>query len=455
MNSINELEQAKFLSVSALNRYLAYRFEHDDNLNNVYLEGEISNLKYSGGHLYFSLKDQDSEISAIMFANNVKMLNFEPVDGILVQAVGKVGIYQKRGTYSITIRMMIQKGVGILYQQFLELKKKLDEEGLFLDVHKKKLPIYPKTIGIITSATGEAINDITSTINRRYPLVKLVLYPALVQGLDAPKDLIRALDLAYKNKDLDLIIIGRGGGSFEDLSCFNDEELARKLFLSPVPTISAVGHQGDYTIVDFIASVRAATPTAAALIAVRDKQDIMQDISHLSQNLKSNFSTYLIHLEKNLKKYSESYVLTHFDEYLDRYLNRFNVLFNKLKQYSPEAIIQNRINLCDNYKSRLCIAYENNLKEKQLYFDLLNTKMKNGFNNLFNVLNTNFNHLKQKLDLLNPYNLMDKGYALTYQDGNVISSVKDLRSDKDLIIRYKDGIVKSKILKIDEEQNGK
>ena len=151
MNNINELEQARFLSVSALNRYLAYRFEHDDNLVNVYIEGEISNFKYSGGHLYFSLKDQESEISAIMFANNAKMLNFEPQDGMLVKAVGRVGVYQKRGTYSITIRLMIQKGIGLLYQQYLDLKKKLEDEGLFLDVHKKKLPLYPKTIGIITS----------------------------------------------------------------------------------------------------------------------------------------------------------------------------------------------------------------------------------------------------------------------------------------------------------------
>ncbi len=451
MNYISELEQAKFLSVSALNRYLAYRFEHDDNLNNVYLEGEISNFKYSGGNLYFSLKDQDSEISAIMFQSNARMLNFEPQDGMFVQVVGRVGVYQKRGTYSITIRMMIQKGVGILYQQFLDLKKKLEEEGLFLTEHKKKLPIYPKTIGIITSKTGEAINDLTSTLNRRFPLVKIVLYPALVQGLDAPKDLIRALNLAYQNKELDLIIIGRGGGSFEDLACFNDEALARKLFLSPVPTISAVGHEGDYTIVDFVASKRAATPTLAAAIAVRDKQEIIQDINHLSQNLKSIFRTYLIHLEKQLNKNKDSYVLSHFNEYLMRFENRLKVNVNRLKQFSPAMVIKNQQDLLVNYKNRLIQSMNHFLNQEQMNLTYLKSQMANNYNNLYNANLNKYDQLYQKLSLLNPLCLMDKGYAITYQNSRVISSIHDLNQDDELIVRYKDGKIKTKIIDISEE----
>ena len=451
MNYISELEQAKFLSVSALNRYLAYRFEHDDNLNNVYLEGEISNFKYSGGNLYFSLKDQDSEISAIMFQSNARMLNFEPQDGMFVQVVGRVGVYQKRGTYSITIRMMVQKGVGILYQQFLDLKKKLEEEGLFLTEHKKKLPIYPKTIGIITSKTGEAINDLTSTLNRRFPLVKIVLYPALVQGLDAPKDLIRALNLAYQNKELDLIIIGRGGGSFEDLACFNDEALARKLFLSPVPTISAVGHEGDYTIVDFVASKRAATPTLAAAIAVRDKEEIIQDINHLSQNLKSNFRTYLIHLEKQLNKNKDSYVLSHFNEYLMRFDNRLKVNVNRLKQFSPAMVIKNQQDLLVNYKNRLIQSMNHFLNQEQMNLTYLKSQMANNYNNLYNANLNKYDQLYQKLSLLNPLCLMDKGYAITYQNSRVISSIHDLNQDDELIVRYKDGKIKTKIIDISEE----
>ena len=429
MNSLSELEQAKFLSVSTLNRYLAYRFEHDDNLATVYLEGEISNCKFSGGNLYFSLKDQDSEISALMFQSNVRTLSFTPQDGMLVQTVGRVGIYQKRGTYAITIRAMMKKGVGLLYQQYLDLKKKLDDEGLFLDIHKKKLPLYPKTIGVITSKTGEAINDITSTINKRYPLAKIVLYPALVQGSDAPKDLIRALDLAYHNRELDLIIIGRGGGSFEDLACFNDEALARKLFASPVATISAVGHEGDYTIVDFIASTRAATPTAAAMKAVCDQKEIMIDLGHLKQNLMTNFNTYLFNLSKHLAKYADAYVLKHFDEYLLRYDNRYNNLVNRLKMYSPSSVIQNQLVKMDNLQERM------------------NKAMVNLYQTRFTLLK----HLKQKLDIVNPLNLMEKGYAITYQDGKVITSLEHLDLTKNLTIRYKDGQVITKILEIKED----
>mgnify|MGYP003821828257 CR=1 FL=1 len=240
-----KFKEARFLNVSALNRYLNNKFEMDEHLQEVYLQGEISNFKKSGKHYYFSIKDEFSEISAMMFYPDNYNLDFKPQDGTLVQVMGKVQIYVKKGTYAIVVKKMVEQGIGLLYQQFLDLKAKLSQEGLFDVSIKLPLPEYPKNVAIITAPTGDAIYDIISTFNRRLPFAKLTIYPALVQGVDAPFDLMRALKEVYQQNTHDVLIIGRGGGSFEDLSCFNDERLARLLFASPIPTVSAIGHESD------------------------------------------------------------------------------------------------------------------------------------------------------------------------------------------------------------------
>ena len=455
MNNIQELEQAKFLSVSALNRYLAYRFDRDENLDNVYLEGEISNFKISGRNLYFSLKDNDSEISAIMFYNNARDLNFAPEDGMLVQAVGKVAVYEKRGTYSINIRMMIIKGVGLLYQQFLNLKEQLGKEGLFDEAHKLPIPLYPNNIGVITSATGEAINDITSTLKKRYPLAKVVLYPALVQGLDAPKDLIRALHLAYQNDELDLIIIGRGGGSFEDLACFNDEELARTLYQAKIPTISAVGHEGDYTIIDFVASLRAATPTAAALLATRDKNDIQMDIDNLEQMLKSNLRSLFNQKELQINYLANSYVLSNFQSRLDNYQHLLDKTISRLREHSPKHLLEEKslkINNCEQLLTKNLHLVINQYIELNKQNNL---KLNNLYHNYLNNIDNYYHHLNQKLIILNPLNLMEKGYAIVYQDSQIITKINDLDKEQNIDIYLSDGMIKANILEIKEKNNGK
>ena len=312
-NQSDEFKNARFLSVSALNRYLAYKFDIDVHLQNVYLEGEISNFKVSGKHFYFSIKDEFSEISAMMFYPSTKLINFDISDGMQVKVVGKVGVYEKRGTYSIICKKIEKSGIGALYQEFLDLKEKLNAEGLFDAKYKKTVPEFPKKIAVVTSPTGEAINDIISTINKRYPLVEVVLYPALVQGNDAPKDLIRALNSAYQDETIDCLIIGRGGGSFEDLACFNDEELARTLFSAPFPTISAVGHEGDFSICDFVASLRAPTPTGAAMLACKDKKDIIENINIFEQRLRSAYRSYLEKVNIQYKNIANSYALTKFN----------------------------------------------------------------------------------------------------------------------------------------------
>ena len=257
----------RYLTVSALTNYLAYKFENDPHLFKVYLKAEISNVRLSKGILYFVLKDEDSEINALMFSKDLSKINFKIEDGKKVLVCGRVSLYKKRGTYAITVSQMEEAGLGDAYLNFQRLFKKLSAEGLFEEKYKKSIPLFNHKIGVVTSQTGDAINDITSTIKKRYPLSEIILYPAIVQGEDAPKSIIDAINKANMDAVCDCLIIARGGGSIEDLSCFNDEELARVIFSSSIPTISGVGHEADFTICDYVSSKRAPTPTGAGVIA--------------------------------------------------------------------------------------------------------------------------------------------------------------------------------------------
>ena len=447
----DELKQAKFLSVSALNRYLSYKFDMDIHLQTVYLEGEISNFKISGKHMYFSIKDEFSEISAMMFYPNNTKLNFEVKDGLVVQVVGKVGVYEKRGTYSIVVNKMIQAGIGALYQEFLELKDKLSSEGLFDEKHKIKLPEFPKTIGVITSSTGEAINDILSTLKKRMPNVKVVLYPALVQGDDAPRDLIRALKESYENQEIDCLIIGRGGGSFEDLACFNDEELARCLFKAPFPTISAVGHEGDYTICDFVASLRAPTPTGAAMLAVKNQFEVLESINILNQRLKSSYRVYYNKLETRLKYQVNSYGLSQFDKIINNLSDNTKVLTERLKQHSHIHIVLNKIDYLNSLTNSMNLHFNKQIDVLNNQFNLKYDKLLNNYLVKLEKTEVNLQQYYQKIVILNPLNLMNKGYSISYQDNTVISSIKNIDLNKNIKIRFSDGEVESKIIKIKED----
>ena len=271
---------ASYITVSALNNYLKRKFDADIHLNTVYLKGEISNCKvHSRGHIYFSLKDDQSVISAIMFNQSASSLNFEPKDGVKVFAIGRVSIYEATGKYQIIVNKMIPDGIGALYIKFEALKKALTEEGLFDKKYKKTIPKYPKKIGVVTAPTGAAIKDILTTIKRRYRLSEVILFPALVQGVEAKESIAKQIQVA-QNYDLDVLIVGRGGGSIEDLWAFNEEIVARAIFASKVPIISAVGHEVDFTIADFVADLRAPTPTAAAEICAPNTIDIIKLIDN-------------------------------------------------------------------------------------------------------------------------------------------------------------------------------
>ena len=260
-----------YITVAALTRYIKYKIDNDANLNEVYIKGEISNFKHhSRGHFYFTIKDEESRINAIMFASSTKNINFEPIDGMKVLVKGRISVFEQTGNYQIYVTDMMEDGIGNLYALFEKLKKDLEKEGLFDKAHKKQIPKIPNRIGVVTAPTGAAIKDIISTINRRYPLCEVILFPSLVQGREAKDDIVRNIKIA-DTYNLDTLIVGRGGGSLEDLWAFNEEVVARAIYECKTPVISAVGHEIDFTISDFVSDVRAATPTGAAELAVPDK----------------------------------------------------------------------------------------------------------------------------------------------------------------------------------------
>ena len=288
INSLRERDNAEIFSVTMLNEYIKNIFENNRTLSSVTVRGEISNFtNHRSGHLYFSLKDSDGQIRAVMFRSRAQGLKFMPESGMKVIVHGSVTVYPRDGSYQIYVSSMQPDGIGALYLAYEQLKARLAEEGLFDSIHKKPIPMYPHRIGVITSPTGAAVRDIINVTGRRYPMADIYLYPALVQGAGSEDSLVSALDYLDKSALCDVIIIGRGGGSIEDLWSFNSEKLARRIFDAETPIISAVGHETDFTICDFVADMRAPTPSAAAEIAVPDRRELMLRVDQLDERLAS------------------------------------------------------------------------------------------------------------------------------------------------------------------------
>jgi len=438
--------EEKYLTVTQLNRYIKFKIDQDANLNSVFLKGEISNFKaHTRGHFYFTLKDENSRINAVMFQGNTKHLKFLPTDGMKVMVTGRISVYEASGGYQIYVEDMIEDGIGNLYREFEKLKKKLGSEGLFDQQHKKKIPKLPKRIGVITASTGAAIKDILTTLKRRWPIAEVLLLPSLVQGANAAPDIVKQIERA-KDFDLDTLIIGRGGGSIEDLWCFNDEMVARAIYNCPIPTISAVGHEIDFTIADFAADLRAPTPTAAAELAVPNKTDFY---SHLSQVLHRTsksitgqvkiYKTRLNHAQENYVFKNPINIYMVKEEKFDRLLEKLQNSFLKNLQYHQEKLskIENSI-IFKNPE----ILYQ----EKKQQIEKTQDKLKQGILYFQEQKEQKYLSILGKLEVLNPLLTIKRGYSITRHQGKVIDSIQKIKKEDILEIELKDGTIQSKVI---------
>ncbi len=414
----------KYVSISDLTRYIKAKFDMDHHLNKVYIKGEISNFKHhTRGHLYFTLKDENSRIAALMFASSAARLNFNPEDGQKVLVCGRISVYEATGNYQIYVESMEQDGIGNLYLEFEKLKKKLKEKGMFDEAHKKPIPKYPKKIGIITAPTGAAIRDILSTIKRRYPICETILFPALVQGENAKESIVKQINTA-QDYDLDVIICGRGGGSIEDLWAFNEEIVAEAIYNCKIPIISAVGHEIDFTIADYVADLRAPTPTGAAEMAVPNYLDIINLINQYKIRLNEGVNNTIKKNQVRLDNITSSFVLKNPMSLYEIKEQKLDNLIDSLNK-----LIKNKL---DNSKTRyLNIISSNILKEPT---------------NLFIKKQHQFEILLNKVQILNPMSLLDKGYSVVKKDNKTIKDIKDINIDDEINITLSKGIINAKVI---------
>lgn len=391
------MQNTLVLSVSQLNRYIKMNFDADENLANIFISGEISNFTnhYRTGHLYFTLKDDSAAVRAVMFNSSAKRLKFMPDDGMKVIARGRVSVYEASGQYQLYVDDMQPDGVGALNLAYEQLKEKLQKEGLFSELHKKPLPPYPEKVGVITSPTGAAVRDIINVLGRRFPYAEIVFCPVLVQGEGAHLQLTDAVNLFNSERAADVIIIGRGGGSIEDLWEFNDEGLARAVYNSEIPVISAVGHETDFTICDFVADMRAPTPSAAAELAVPDANELQYALSALKNRMFLNVSSGIA----------------------DR-RSRLEYLTSKGTLKSPDEMLSNRSQRLDTAFSKMLSSYENRIGGKKVEFISAATAL-------------------SKLD---PMSVLMRGFAFVSDKNgkNVYSSQALAKGDK-INVRFHDG----------------
>ena len=389
-------KEKNILSVSKLNEYVRMMLDNSPVLSKVYVSGEISNFKLhiASGHIYFTLKDATSSVRAVMFKSSAEKLSFVPTDGMNVIVSGKVSSYVRDGVYQIYVSSIVPEGVGETALALEQLKEKLANAGLFDENRKKAVPKFPRAVGVITSPVGAAVNDILNITSRRYPLADIILYPAIVQGNEAEGSLVSGIKYFTDNPCVDVIIIGRGGGSGEDLFAFNSEKLAYAIYECPIPTISAVGHEHDFTISDLVADLRASTPSAAAELAVPDKYELKERLYALDKMLRREMSSKLEGCRESLDSFSSSGVFS---------------------------------------------SYERIINDKRLYIDSLSVNLKNSYSHLIREKRQSISSLAERLDMQSPLTILSKGYSKLLKDDKVITGVDEVDCGDRLTVLLADG----------------
>lgn len=444
----------KYLTVTALTKYIKRKMDSDPHLRDVWLRGEISNFKHhTRGHMYFTIKDDQSRMQAVMFAGNNRSLKFTPENGMSMLIRGEISVFETFGQYQLYIRQMEPDGVGALYLAYEQLKEKLYNKGYFDPVHKKKLPLYPKHIGIITSPTGAAVRDIITTIKRRYPIVQLTVIPVLVQGPNAASSIKTGIERANNSGLFDLLIVGRGGGSIEELWSFNEEMVAEAIFHSTVPVISAVGHETDITISDYTADLRAPTPTGAAELAVQSQQELMERLTktkkYLTRELEGKISARLQHLQRIKQSYAFRYpeqLLRQKEQMLDKYVDEIQktVSYQIINKRKEQENLANRLRRQHPEKQMIQLnkqLHQLTNRQNMYIVQAIERKKRYLVNNI------------DKLTLLNPLEVMKRGFAIPYtEDGNIIKSAGDVQKQDPITIHLYDGILDCRVLNVEENK---
>lgn len=436
------MKGTRYLTVTALTKYIKRKFDADPHLRNIYLKGEISNFKmHTSGHMYFTLKDEKARIQAVMFASYNRSLKFMPENGMNVLVTGDVTVYEPSGQYQIYVTAMQPDGIGDLYLAFEQLKEKLEKEGYFSPQYKKQIPKYPRNIGVVTSPTGAAIRDIISTIKRRYPIANIFVFPALVQGEQAPQSIVKAIRAANEwEEEIDVLIVGRGGGSIEELWAFNEEIVAKAIFHSEIPVISAVGHETDFTIADFVADLRAPTPTGAAEMAVPHIDELLDKVltnqSRLIRVMKEKLNFEKERLNRLKKSYAFRYPkqiyeqkLEHVDKLSERMAGNMVKLFRHKKD--EFRVLYARLARAHPYR-----LFAESLSRQRLISKDLNRAMAA----VFVKKDGEFRQKVAALEALNPLKVMSRGYSLVYnEEGNLVKSVGNVRKNDRLKVQMSDG----------------
>lgn len=442
------------LTVSQLTKYISRKFEYDPYLERVYLKGEISNYnpRRRGMHQYFNLKDENAIISAVLFAGAARNVKFDPEDGMSVIVSGRVAVYERGGNYQIIIDSMQPDGVGALYLAYEQTKEKLTKEGLFDPAHKQVIPKYPKRIGVITSRSGAVIQDILTTVKRRYPIAEIVLFPTFVQGEKSADSIVENIENADNKEDIDTIIIGRGGGSFEDLFSFNEEKVVRAIFNAKTPIISSVGHETDTTLTDLVSDLRAPTPTAAAELAVPVLAEEIFRLEEFNQRIVRSFSSQIQFLTGQLTKITNSVIFRQPERLYDGYIQNVDQLETKLindmqsyvKDYKQSVQLQEQ-----RLKSFPIKSYIN---EKNTALDYSIQNLQLSLSTYLKEKNYRLNQAIQGLDHLSPLKILSRGYAVVEMNDTVVRSVKDVKQDEHLRIQLNDGEIDATVENIREKK---
>ena len=438
----------EYVTVSALTKYIKYKFDKDPHLGRIYLTGEISNFRLRPTHQYFSLKDENAIISATMFQSAFKKIQFRPEEGMKVLVIGKVSVFEKSGQYQINIEHMEPDGVGALYLAYEQLKKKLEAEGLF-SLPKKPIPQFPKKIAILTSESGAVIQDIQTTVARRFPIVQLVLYPTVVQGVHAVNSILKNLDLV-EQEDYDVVIIGRGGGSIEDLWAFNEEPVVRRVAELSIPVISSVGHETDTTLIDFVSDMRAATPTAAAEIATPVLMEIHQQLRNLQTRLEQALSRQLQIKRERMQALANASIFQNPERIYQVYQQRVDQLEMRLQQMMQQSVQHKRQQLVKNQHRLELGSPSRRVQTEKQALQYLAKRLEQAQVQLMKDKKQQFQRVIQQLDLLSPLKIMNRGYGILQQEETIIKSVDQLEVNQELTIQLVDGTVRSKVTSVEK-----